>query len=151
MNVLYQVKVFQNLSPFEVYQIIHLRHEVFGLEQNCLYEDLDRDDFFCYHILGVQNGNLVAYARILPPGSKFNESCSIGRVIVKKSIRKHGEGIRLMNLAICRCNTFYPGHSIMLSAQSYLEKFYQSFGFENTGKYYEEDGIPHQEMLLGSS
>ncbi len=151
MNVVYQIKSFTNLSPFEVYQIIHLRHEVFGLEQKCLYEDLDRDDYFCYHIAGFQNGDLVAYARILPPGRKYIESSSIGRVIVKKNIRKQREGLRLMNIAIQRCKTFYPGHPIVLSAQSYLEKFYLSFGFENTGKFYEEDGIPHQEMIMDIS
>ncbi|HMQ07873.1 MAG TPA: GNAT family N-acetyltransferase [Saprospiraceae bacterium] len=143
----YRIKTFSDLQLQELYQLAQLRHDIFGIEQHCLYKDLDELDPFCFHIMGFQKEVLVAYTRILPPEIHPLSYVSIGRVIIKANCRKSGEGYKLIQLSIHRILQWHPGKKILIKAQSYLDSFYSQFGFVNYGKYFFEDGIPHQEML----
>lgn len=138
---------FSKLSLQQLYDILQLRSEVFVVEQDCVYQDVDGNDQISTHILGYDNDILVVYARILPPNTYFKEA-SIGRVIVKESHRKHSYGNLLMKYCIDIVKKHFPKAIIKISAQQYLIKFYQSHGFETEGEGYLEDGIPHIAMYL---
>jgi ElaA protein len=140
-------KPFDELGLSELYALLRLRQEVFSVEQNCGYLDADGADLNAHHVLGYQGGALLAYARILKPGSRYQQ-CSIGRVITASQIRRTGEGRKLMLVAIAHCVQLFPQADIRISAQARLEKFYQSFGFVTDGEPYEEDNIPHLAMNL---
>ena len=140
------VKKFNDLSIDELYAILQLRSEIFVVEQNCVYQDIDFKDQEALHVIGIKNNVMVAYTRIFPPGIYFKEA-SIGRVLVKKSERKHGYGYDLMKASIDAIDAFYKVTEITISAQEYLTSFYQNLGFNQVGEGYLEDGIPHIEML----
>jgi ElaA protein len=138
---------FNNLTNYQLYQIIQLRNEVFVVEQNCVFQDVDGLDVNAYHILGFNDNNiLVAYARILAPAAVYKEP-SIGRVVVKFNYRKFGGGKQLMHKAIEQTIALYGKQPIKIGAQCYLNKFYKDLGFTVAGNEYLEDGIPHQPML----
>ncbi len=139
-------KNFKSLSLEELYEILQLRTEVFVLEQDCIYQDIDGKDMNALHILGRKNGKLIAYARCFEPGV-YSEEGAIGRVIVKKSERGKKYGHSIMNAAIDVIIQKNPEITIRLSAQKYLIGFYESHGFETKGEGYLEDGIPHILML----
>ena len=144
-----QIKSFSQLNTAELYQILKLRIDVFCVEQDCPYPDLDDLDQKAWHVFDVNDeGAVVAYARILPPGLSYPEDASIGRVATAAQARAHGLGITLMEAAIGFCQSEYPDHAISISAQSYLHRFYRNLGFVSTGEYYLEDDIPHQHMRL---
>ncbi len=139
------------MSLDDLYDVMALRQEVFVVEQTSIYLDADGHDQRSLHLLGRDpQGNLVAYLRLLPPGEKYVES-SIGRVIVSASARGGGVGVELMRRGIARAVEDYPGTGIRISAQEYLLKFYGDLGFASVGESYLEDGIPHLEMVWGSS
>lgn len=138
-------KSFQELTINELYQILQLRSEVFVVEQNCVYQDIDFKDQKALHVLGFKNNNLVAYTRIFKPGDYF-ENSSIGRVLVKESERKFGYGHDIMKASINAIKTCFKEGKITISAQKYLTKFYETHGFIQVGKEYLEDGIPHIRM-----
>jgi ElaA protein len=141
-------KYFEELSLKELYEIGRLRQEVFVLEQNCPYVDFDGKDYFCYHLMGMDDlGKLVAYSRIVPKGVSYEDYISIGRVITSGLVRKSGLGRILMQESISACEKLFGKSDIKISAQTYLLKFYQSLDFESTGKEYLEDDIPHTEMI----
>jgi ElaA protein len=140
-------KYFTELDLNELYAIMHVRNEVFVVEQNCAYLDADYKDQEAYHLCGWKEHILVAYARILPPGVAFNEA-SIGRVLTKPTYRRYGGGRHLMNVAIEKTFEQYKVNEIRIGAQIYLQQFYTSLGFKENGEPYLEDGIPHIEMLL---
>ncbi len=140
-------KTFEQLSKQELYQILQLRAEVFVVEQNCPYQDLDEIDFDSIHVCGYLDEELVAYSRLTQPGSKYS-GASIGRVITKKVIRSSGAGKALMNKSINECREQWQEESIFISAQERLKKFYQALGFIINSEPYLEDGIPHIEMKL---
>lgn len=146
MNLTWVCKRFNELSADEMYTVLCVRQEVFVLEQECLYLDADGKDRHSFHLIGYNNNEVVAYARIVEPGISYNE-VSIGRILSVKSARRTGAGIELMNVALARIEELYGQVPIRISAQSYLKSFYQKFGFEPTGKEYLEDEIPHMEML----
>ena len=135
------------MSKQELYQILQLRAEVFVVEQNCPYQDLDELDFDSIHVCGYLNEELVAYSRLTQLGSKYS-GASIGRVITKKVIRSSGAGKALMNKSIDECREQWKEESIFISAQERLKKFYQALGFIINSEPYLEDGIPHIEMKL---
>lgn len=139
-------KTFQELSIDELYAILQLRSAVFVVEQNCVYQDLDGADKKAIHVIGMKNNNVVAYARVFGPGDYFS-AASIGRVMVRKPQRKYGYGIDIMRAAIKEVESRFNESPIHLSAQAYLKKFYNSLGFEQVGKGYLEDGIPHIGMV----
>ncbi len=140
------VKTYEALSKDELYDILQLRTEIFVVEQDCVYQDMDGKDRKSLHVFGVKEGAVVAYSRIFKPGDYFNVS-SIGRVIVKQDQRKFGYGHDLMKHSIRAIKEQYKETTIQISAQCYLEKFYKSHDFQPTGREYLEDGIPHMEMV----
>lgn len=138
---------FESLTPGLLYQILALRCEVFVVEQQCIYQDLDGKDPQAIHVMGLDDsGRLISYARILPPGIAYPEF-AIGRVIVASSHRGTGEGHCLMNFTMETIESIKDNSAIRISAQAHLEKFYNVHHFEATGKRYLEDGIPHLEMI----
>lgn len=142
------VKHFNELTPHELYFIMQLRNEVFVLEQNCIYQDADGKDVKAYHLMGFSSeGGLMAYTRLLPNGVSYDEP-SIGRVITHADVRRTGAGKELMEQSITTCYQLFGKQSIKIGAQLYLKRFYESFGFQQTGPVYLEDGIEHIEMVL---
>lgn len=150
MSIAYSYKSFQKLSLQELYDIMVLRQEVFVVEQNCVYLDADGKDQVGHHLLGIWNGALVAYVRIVPRGTIYENYPSIGRVITAASIRGKGQGMGLMQQAIDATEALYPKQAIKISAQSHLCHFYEHLGFVSTGEEYLEDGIPHTAMVRAS-
>lgn len=136
---------FNELSLEQLYQSIALRSEVFVVEQNCIYQDLDNKDQDAIHVCGFYKGKLVAYCRIFRPGYYFKDA-AIGRVIVAKEARSFKIGHILMQKSIATILELFETSSITISAQVYLLKFYQSHGFVAVGEEYLEDGIPHMQM-----
>lgn len=142
------LKHFNELTPHELYLIMQLRNEVFVLEQNCIYQDADNKDLKAYHYMGFDDqGQLMAYTRLLPQGVSYSEM-SIGRVVTHADVRKSGAGKELMRRSIATCYELFGKADIKIGAQLYLLKFYNAFGFQQTGEVYLEDGIEHIEMLL---
>jgi ElaA protein len=144
--MIFTIKRFNELSTHELYAVLQLRAEVFVVEQDCVYQDLDNKDLDAYHVLGVLDTKIVAYARIFKPGDYFLES-SIGRIVVKKEFRKFQFGYQLVVNSIQFIENNLQQNKILISAQSYLTKFYNSLGFTQVGEEYLEDGIPHIKML----
>ncbi len=145
MNWIY--KSFDELSTLELYAILQLRSEVFVVEQNCAYQDIDDKDLKSYHLMAFDGGVLVAYSRLLPPGLSFEEA-SIGRVITAPRHRGKGAGMALIEKAIEAAHLTFGIKPIKIGAQLYLKKFYERFGFVQTSAMYLEDGIEHIEMAL---
>lgn len=140
------IKKFEELSISELYHILQLRSEVFVVEQDCVYQDLDGKDQKALHIIGSKQDQIVAYTRIFGPGDYF-ERASIGRVVVKDTERKYGYGQEIMKASIRAIEDIFKVDTMQLSAQRYLERFYSGLGFEQVGQGYLEDGIPHIAMV----
>ena len=136
------LKKFDDLNLLELYAILKLRNEVFIIEQNCIYPDLDNKDQDAWHFMGIDDNKLVAYTRILPPGISYSEP-AIGRVVTAPAIRKSGLGKELMLRSIEICENLFGKVPVSLGAQVYLIKFYESLGFFIAGDMYLEDGIEH--------
>jgi len=142
----WQWHTYRQLTTDLLYAILRLRQEVFGVEQSCAYLDLDGRDQYALHLTGQDaHGQLVAYLRIVEPGKRFPEP-SIGRVVTSPQVRRAGLGKMLMVEGLRKAAEVYPGQPNRISAQQYLERFYNSFGYERVGEVYDEDGIPHVEM-----
>jgi len=146
MPLEFKLKAFNELTRDELYTLLRLRSEVFVVEQNCVYQDIDNKDQKALHVLGYFEDELVAYTRLFAPGDYF-ELASIGRVIIKESYRNRKWGLLLMKESIRQLEFHYKVNTIKISAQCYLENFYESLGFKGFGKQYLEDGIPHLEMI----
>lgn len=147
MELNWVLKKFDELSAAELYAIIRLRNEVFVVEQNCAYQDADDIDQLSWHLSGYDDNILAAYTRIIPPGISY-EMPSIGRVVTSPAYRRSGIGRTLMNISIEKTFALFNSNSIKIGAQLYLQKFYESLGFESCSDQYLEDGIPHIKMLL---
>ena len=139
-------RFFKELTLQELYAILQLRSEIFVVEQNCVYQDVDGKDEKALHVLGFKADTLVAYTRIFKPGDYFNEA-AIGRVAVANIERKHGYGHVILKASIAAIQKEFATSSIRLSAQTYLINFYKMHGFVTDGDEYLEDGIPHINML----
>lgn len=140
---------FDQLTPHELYAIMALRQEVFVVEQNCPYLDADGRDQGSWHLMGRDaSGKLICYTRLLPQGLAYSDYVSIGRVVSSPSARGTGAGKLLMQRSIDMCRHLFGNQPIKIGAQSYLLKFYETFGFRSTGEEYLEDGIPHTKMIL---
>ena len=139
-------KKYSELTTNELYQILQLRSEVFVVEQDCVYQDIDYKDQKALHVIGFKNEKVVAYTRIFKPGDYFLEA-SIGRVVVEKNERKYGYGHVIMKASIEAIQENFKVNTIKISAQTYLKKFYESHEFSKIGKEYLEDGIPHIGMI----
>jgi ElaA protein len=141
------LKQFEELTNIELYNILKLRSEIFVVEQNCVYLDIDGSDPDCYHFYKPNDeGIILAYCRIVPPGLHYTEA-SIGRVVSNTKHRGYGYGKELLEQSILCCNKLYANTSIKIGAQLYLKKFYESFGFVQVSEIYDEDGIDHIKML----
>lgn len=140
-------KPFNELTSHELYSVLQLRSEVFVVEQNCVYQDIDGKDLKSTHLMAWHNDNLVAYTRLVPAGVSFEEA-SIGRVITSPFYRGLGIGIELLEKSIEQILATYQTNTIRIGAQLYLKKFYEGFGFVAEGDEFLEDGIPHIEMVL---
>lgn len=140
------IKTFDELTLEELYQLLRLRSEVFVVEQDCVYQDLDNKDQKALHIIGKKEGKTVAYTRVFKPGDYFKNP-SIGRVVVEETNRKYGYGKDIMLASIKAIETHFDKSTIELSAQCYLKKFYNDLGFLEKGEEYLEDGIPHVRMI----
>ena len=142
----WHLKKFEELDVRSLYLILKLRAEVFVVEQICLYLDPDDKDFKSYHLYCTDNDEVPAYARIVLPGVSY-ETPSIGRVVTAGKVRRTGIGKELMQRALLACDNLFPGKNITISAQCYLEKFYNNLGFETVSAPYPEDDIPHVKMI----
>ena len=150
---------FEELTPRELHDAFQLRSAVFVVEQTCPFLDIDGVDSACWHLLGFAplspgrgaggEGQLIAYARLVPPGVKYPEP-SIGRVVSSKDARRTGAGRALMKEAVAQAEKLWPGKRLRIGAQMYLKAFYESFGFTQSSEPYDEDGILHIEMIRES-
>ncbi|MFB9056827.1 GNAT family N-acetyltransferase [Mariniflexile ostreae] len=141
-----EVKSFNELTTKELYDVLQLRSEVFVVEQDCVYQDLDGNDEKAFHILGIKNNRIIAYTRIFKPGDYFTDA-SIGRVAVAKNERRYSYGMDIMKASIKAIHTHFKETTIKVSAQTYLREFYKKFGFKAIGDTYLEDNIPHIAMI----
>ena len=139
-------KTFSELTTTELYGILQLRSEVFVVEQDCVYQDVDDKDQKALHVFGLKNGKIIAYTRIFKPGDYFSKA-SIGRVVVKKNERKYKYGHVILKASIKAIKDFYNETTIKISAQTYLKSFYESHGFQKVDEEYLEDGIHHIAMI----
>lgn len=146
MNI--KIKIFQELSNLELYRILQLRTEVFVVEQNCVYQDIDGKDIKALHVIGTKENEIIAYTRIFKPGD-YMDQASIGRVVVEKPMREGGYGKEIMLASIKAIEDNFKETTIHLSAQTYLQKFYEELGFMAAGETYLEDDIPHIQMIKG--
>ncbi len=150
------LKKYEELTLDELHSIIQLRINVFIVEQNCPYEELDDKDKFAYHffaflpngMVGVEENpsQIVAYTRIFKPGDYY-EQAAIGRVVVHPDFRKDGIGYELMVNSIGQIKKLFQADQVKIGAQTYLKRFYESLGFQKEGTEYIEDGIPHIHMI----
>ena len=140
------IKEFDQLTTLELYEILKAREEVFIMEQECLYHDIDSKDLNAIHVFAQVENQVVCYLRILDKGVRFDE-VSIGRVMTKPAYRRKGYGDQIMETAIAYIENVMGENKIRISAQSYLDKFYGDLGFEIVSDVYLEDGIDHYEML----
>ena len=140
----------EGLDVHQLYEILRVRQEVFTVEQDCAYQDADGKDSCAWHLCGWNPGSaqpqLLAYLRVVDPGKKYSEP-SIGRVLTADTARGKGLGRDLMWQALNNTREAFPESAIRISAQQHLEKFYSEFGFVQCSSPYDEDGIPHIEML----
>lgn len=152
---------FDQLNTHELYQLLRLRQAVFAVEQDCVYQDCDNADPYCWHLLGwtqppnndqdqsqqaTEGRRIAAYLRVVPAGMKYSE-IAIGRVVIADHVRGKGYGKLLMSEGIRRVEQRWPKSSIRISAQAHLQPFYGELGFNCVSEPYQEDGIPHVEML----
>lgn len=146
-DVVWYTSDYENLTKDDFHDIVQLRIEVFVIEQDCPYQDLDGKDQNSWHLwCRLSNGNVAAYIRIVKPGISYSE-VSIGRVVTSMEARKMGLGKMIMTKGIDFIHEQLGKVPIRISAQCYLEKFYTDLGFKDCEKRYLEDGIPHMEML----
>lgn len=143
---------FKQLSTEQLYEILKLRSDVFVVEQNCVYPDLDDKDRHAdsYHLMGYADGKLAAYLRLLPAGVSY-PSISMGRIVISSEARQFGYGHKLLEQGLSLAQQLWPDQDIEIGAQEYLIDFYQRHGFVATSDVYIEDGIPHLDMKLSKS
>jgi|TARA_R110000737_G_C14499565_1_gene471732 ElaA protein len=144
MNI--TVKTFKELNSMELYSILQLRAEVFVVEQNCVYQDLDGKDQNALHVIGTKRDKIVAYTRVFKAGFYYDVA-SIGRVVVAQEERRYGYGKVIMEASIQAVKEHLNEETIKISAQEYLKNFYYDLGFKEVGEGYLEDGIPHIAMI----
>lgn len=147
-NLTWHCKYFTALSVTELYDMLQLRSEVFVVEQQCLFLDMDGIDKQSYHLFAYAAGSLVACCRLIAADIIYPNRASIGRVANKASVRGSGVGRLMMKEAIAKCRQLFPFSSLQIGAQVYLKNWYGSFGFVPCGDVYLEDNIEHIHMEL---
>lgn len=146
MELKWKIKPFEALNVNELYDLLKLRSEIFVVEQNCVYLDLDGKDKKALHLIGEYDNKIVAYVRLFDAGITF-DNASIGRVVVDANYRDRKWGHDLMREAISAIKANFNKEKITIGAQLYLKKFYESHGFIQSSEMYLEDDIPHIEMI----
>ena len=144
-----RIKSYEELSKAELYQVLRERSAIFVVEQNCPYQEVDNKDQMALHVMGIESGELIAYARVFK-ADDYETEASIGRVLVGKSHRNRGLGQEIMKASLEAVKTQFKTDTVVVSAQRYLKKFYKDLGFKITGDPYLEDGIPHIKMVCSS-
>ena len=139
------VKKFKELTIDELYEILRVRVNVFVVEQKCPYEEIDNKDKSAYHVFLKENGEIVAYLRVIKQGVSFEEAL-IGRVLTTK--RKKGYANIILKEGIKIAKEKFKADKIKIEAQTYAKKLYEKFGFKQISDEFLEDGIPHIKMLL---
>ncbi len=147
MSISFKTKTFKELSVDDLYAILQLRSEVFVVEQNCIFQDMDYKDQKAWHVIGICEGQIVAYTRLFKPNDYF-EFASIGRVVINPKFRDRKWGNDLMQYSILEVEKLFRVKQITIGAQLYLKKFYENNGFAQTGDVYLEDDIEHIEMKI---
>ena len=151
MKLHWKTNTFAELSTQQLFEILRLRQEIFVVEQECAYPDIDDTDLVSTHLSGHnENNELIAYARLIQPGVSYDQA-SIGRIVVSPKARGQRLGETLMYKALDEMETLFPGKPIKIGAQQHLEKFYNDLGFKTISEMFLEDGIPHIHMLLQHS
>lgn len=143
----WKLKSWEELTKKEFHDIIQLREEVFVVEQNCPYLDVDGKDETSYHLFLYKGKELAAYSRLIPKGVSYKEGSSIGRVVVSPRFRNQQLARKMMEIALQKILGIFSSDRIIISAQTYLITFYTSLGFQMTGKEYLEDNLPHIKMI----
>lgn len=145
-ELIWHEQLFKELTAESLYQFLRLRSEVFVVEQDCIYQDIDNNDAHATHIYATTTTEsispVIAYARILKPGQKYPHA-SIGRIVTSTDLRGLGLGKQLVERSVKLCKKLYPDYGITISAQKHLEEFYKNFGFFSDSEVYLEDNIPH--------
>ncbi len=144
-GIRWQCMQFSELDTTQLYAILKLRQDIFVVEQDCVYSDLDGLDQQALHLAAWQDGELLGYLRCLPPGLDYPEA-AIGRIVISAAARGRQLGRELVQRGIDETLAAWPGAGITIGAQAHLESFYQSLGFETASDVYDEDGIPHIKM-----
>jgi len=142
-----KVKTFNELTILDLYKILRLRSEVFVVEQNCVYQDIDNYDQKALHLFVSDKDEVIAYTRLFKAGD-YSKEASIGRVLVSKNYRNNNLGDLIIKKSIETIKSHFNTSEIVISAQTYLKKFYASHNFYQSGEGYLEDGIPHIKMYL---
>lgn len=147
LKLRWQWKSFSELTSFELYQIIQQREKVFVVEQKISYVDCDNLDQNAFHLMGLIDGELVAYLRAFPAGVKYPQAAAFGRVLTASGHRQLGLGKELIKVGLEKMTLEFGRSEIEISAQTHLESFYQAYAFNRIGKDYIEEGLPHLRML----
>lgn len=145
--ITWSCKSFNELTNEELYKILQLRIEVFAVEQNVVYQDCDNKDFKSYHLTASMGNEIIAYSRIIPPGISYSEAASIGRIVTAFSVRKQSIGKQLLEKSLTEVYNLFGKTPVIISAQLYLKRFYESFFFIQKGDVYIEDSLPHIAMV----
>lgn len=148
MNQIWNFKKFEELTSNELYDILRLRNEVFVVEQQCIYNECDNKDQKCMHLWCSLDGRIAGYCRIVPPGVSYPEA-SFGRIVSHPEFRNLKLGHQMMRYILQIAQNHYHTDVIRISAQVYLGKFYEQYGFKQISEPYLEDTLPHMEMLRG--
>lgn len=147
-TIKWQCAKIEAMTSTELFVILKARCDVFVVEQNCVFPEIDDFDLAAWHLSAWNEQNqIAAYLRILPPDSVYAEP-SIGRVLTTRSNRGTGIGKELIRQGLTQLALSFPNYPVRIGAQSYLTDFYRSFGFEVVSDEYMEDGIAHVEMVL---
>ena len=145
-QLFWESKTWQELNKEYAHEILRIRSKVFVVEQNCVYQDIDKKDLKATHLLGKKNKKIIAYSRLFKSGDYFFNEASFGRALVKKGFRKKGIGSMLIFESVKAIKRKEPKAKIKISAQAHLKKFYKTQGFKEKGAEYLEDGISHISM-----
>lgn len=138
---------FDALTVSQLYDVLKFRQQIFVVEQNCVYPDLDGIDSGCHHLIGYRNNEIICCSRILPAGLKYKQA-SIGRIALKKELRGSGIANTLVEKSLGELFMLHGKVPVKIGAQAHLEKFYMRFGFKTISLPYDEDGIMHIDMML---
>ncbi len=142
-----EFRAFSKLSSTHIYDVLRLRQQVFVIEQNCIYDDIDNSDQKALHLLLYDKNELAGYLRIFEPGVKFKDT-TIGRIVVSKKFRGRDIGKKIINHGIELAFQQFPSSSIRIEAQNALSNYYSKYGFISEGEVYVVDGIDHIQMVL---